>query len=124
MNILGIGPLELIFVLLVMVLVLGPEDITKAGKKLGGFLREVRKSDAWAGITNAKRTLSDLPAALVREAELEDIKKEFDRDTSELKNISKELRTGRLYQLDAEAEAALKLEQENVESPQIAESLD
>jgi Sec-independent protein translocase protein TatA len=124
MNILGIGPLELILVLLVVLLVLGPEDLIKAGRKLGRLINTLRRSDAWNSVNRAKKTLSDLPGTLMREAELEDIKKEFDLDSSELKNITKELRTGRLYQITAETEAGMKREQEQGEVPQVAESVE
>ena len=38
MEILGIGPLELIFILLIALIVLGPGDMVKTGRTIGRFL--------------------------------------------------------------------------------------
>ena len=47
MEILGIGFPELIFVLIIAILVLGPRDMQKAGQTLGKWLRAILTSDAW-----------------------------------------------------------------------------
>jgi Sec-independent protein translocase protein TatA len=38
MEILGIGPLELVFILLIAVIVLGPGDVVKTRRTIGRFL--------------------------------------------------------------------------------------
>ena len=48
MNIFGIGPLEIVFVLIIGILVLGPEGMISAGRKMGKFMRSIIKSNWWA----------------------------------------------------------------------------
>jgi len=77
MEILGIGPLELFFILVIALIILGPGDMVKAGRTLGRFLRKVVTSPEWRTIQKASRELKYLPNRLMREASIEDISKEF-----------------------------------------------
>ena len=73
MNIFGIGPLEIIFVLIIGILVLGPEGMIEAGGKLGKFLRSIIKSTWWQNIRKGVSEIQYLPQRLIREAELEEL---------------------------------------------------
>ena len=80
MDILGVGPLELLFIFLIALIFLGPNDMVKTGRTLGRMMRKVVTSDAWREITR----LRTLPNQLMREAgreeglkELNDIQKEL-----------------------------------------------
>ena len=77
MEILGIGPLELIFILLIALIILGPGDMVKAGRTLGRFLRKIITSPEWRTVQKASRELRYLPNRLMREASLEDLSKEL-----------------------------------------------
>jgi Sec-independent protein translocase protein TatA len=72
MDILGIGPLELIFVLIIALIVLGPKDMVKAGKTIGKFLRQIVTSPTWHAVTKTSSELRNLPTKLIRDAGLED----------------------------------------------------
>ena len=73
MNIFGIGPLEIIFVLIIGILVLGPEGMIEAGGKLGKFLRSILKSTWWQNVRRGMTEIQYLPQKLIREAELEEL---------------------------------------------------
>jgi len=73
MNIFGIGPLEIIFVLIIGILVLGPEGMIEAGSKLGKFLRSIIRSTWWQNIRKGVSEIQYLPQRLIREAELEEL---------------------------------------------------
>lgn len=90
MEILGIGPLELFFILLIALIVLGPGDMVKAGRTLGRFLRKVVTSPEWRTIQKASRELKYLPNRLMREANLEDLSK----DLSDINKIGGEINAG------------------------------
>lgn len=77
MEILGIGPLELLFILLIALIILGPGDMVKAGRTLGRFLRKVITSSEWRTVQKASRELRYLPNRLMREASLEDLQKDL-----------------------------------------------
>ena len=77
MDFLGIGPLELAFILLIALIVLGPKDMVKAGKTIGRVLRNIVTSDNWRTIQQASKEVRDLPNRLIREAGLEDIQNQL-----------------------------------------------
>jgi len=77
MDILGIGPLELFFIILIALIVLGPNDMVKAGRSIGRFLRNLVTSPNWRTMQQASREIRTLPNRLMREAGLEDIQSEF-----------------------------------------------
>ena len=68
MEILGIGMPELIFVVIIALLILGPKDMQKAGKTIGKFLRSVITSDGWKFFQQTSRDLRTLPNKLMRDA--------------------------------------------------------
>jgi Sec-independent protein translocase protein TatA len=86
MEILGIGPLELFFIVLIALIVLGPRDMIKAGRTIGRFLRSIVTSPNWRTFQQASKDIRTLPNRLMREAGLEDIQKELPNP----KNIEKE----------------------------------
>lgn len=77
MEILGIGPLELAFIILIALIVLGPSDMVKAGKTIGRFLRQVVTSPTWRAVNQTSQELRRLPTRLMREAGLEESAKEL-----------------------------------------------
>lgn len=46
MEFLGIGPLELLVVMVIALIVLGPSRMAEAGRKLGEMVRELRRASA------------------------------------------------------------------------------
>jgi len=72
MDILGIGPLELIFILIIALIVLGPTDMVKAGRTIGKFLRQIVTSPTWHAVTKTSSELRNLPTKLIRDAGLEE----------------------------------------------------
>ena len=83
MDILGVGPLELIFILIIALIVLGPSDMVKAGRTIGRFLRQVVTSPTWRAVTRTSSELRTLPNKLIREAGLEE-------DLKEIQDVTKQ----------------------------------
>jgi Sec-independent protein translocase protein TatA len=77
MEILGIGPLELVLILIVALIVLGPKDMVKAGRTLGRTLRTIVSSETWRVVQQASREMRNLPNRLIREAGIEDLQKQM-----------------------------------------------
>ena len=92
MDLLGVGPLELIMVLLIVFLILGPDDLAATGKKIGRFLSTVRKSELWKGVNEVSKEIRTLPTTLMREAELEDAKKEIEKEFQQVKHVPQEFK--------------------------------
>ncbi len=81
MELLGVGPMELVFIVIIALIVLGPKDMAKAGRTIGKFMRDVVKSDTWRAIKTTTRELEHLPNRIMREAGLEDDLKDFNNLT-------------------------------------------
>lgn len=77
MDIFGIGPLEILFIILIALIVLGPKDIAKTGRSLGRFMRQVATSPSWKAVQQTSKELRNLPTKLMREAGLEEDMKEI-----------------------------------------------
>jgi Sec-independent protein translocase protein TatA len=79
MEILGIGMPELIFVIIISLIVLGPKDMQKAGSTIGKWLRSIVTSDGWKIFQQTSREIRTLPNKLIRDAneELNQINKEI-----------------------------------------------
>jgi len=71
MEILGIGPSELVFIIIIALIILGPKDMQKAGKTIGQWLNTLVKSDGWKIFQQTSRELRNLPTNLMREANME-----------------------------------------------------
>jgi sec-independent protein translocase protein TatB len=79
MEIFGIGPQELFFILLIAIIVLGPKDMQKAGKTVGRWLNRFMRSDGWRAFQRASREIRSMPTTWMREANLEELK-DMDRE--------------------------------------------
>jgi len=77
MDILGIGPLELFFIILIALIVLGPKDMVKAGRSIGRTMRKIVTSENWRTIQQASHEIRNIPTRLMREAGVEDAQKEI-----------------------------------------------
>jgi sec-independent protein translocase protein TatB len=78
MEILGIGPLELLFIVLLALLILGPKDLVRIGKSLGQWLYRLVRSDFWKTARDATEKVRSLPNELMREAGIEEMKRSMD----------------------------------------------
>jgi sec-independent protein translocase protein TatB len=74
MEFLGIGPSELLFIIIIALIVLGPKDMQKAGRTIGKWLRKVITSDGWKLFQQTSREIQTLPNRLMREAALDELK--------------------------------------------------
>ena len=82
MEFLGIGPLELLLILVIALIVMGPNDMVKTGRTIGKFLRQIVKSPTWQAVQQTSRDLRYLPNKLMREAGMEE-------EIDQLKEIGK-----------------------------------
>jgi len=78
MEILGIGPSELIFIIIIALIVLGPKDMQKAGKNIGRWLNNLVRSDGWKAFQQTSQEIRTLPTKLMREANMEMMQAERD----------------------------------------------
>ena len=68
MEILGVGPSELVFIIIIALIILGPKDMQKAGRTLGKWMRDIVTSDGWKMFQQTSHELKTLPNRLMRDA--------------------------------------------------------
>ena len=83
MEILGVGPSELIFIIIIALIVLGPKDMQKAGRTIGKWLRQIVTSDGWKLFQQTSREIQTLPNRLMREAALDEDLKDVQKDLNQ-----------------------------------------
>jgi Sec-independent protein translocase protein TatA len=86
MELFGIGPLELMFIFIIILLVIGPKDIEKTSRNLGKMINRVNRSPNFQVVRRASEELRNLPARLAREAQLDELK-----ELTDLSDVKKEL---------------------------------
>lgn len=79
MQFFGIGPLEFLFILVLMLLVLGPKGMVKAAREAGKSIRKLTRSPLWAEIVGTSREVRNLPAKIIKEAGIEEEVEELRR---------------------------------------------
>jgi len=78
MEILGVGAPELLFIIIIAIIILGPRDMQKAGKTIGRWLNKLIRSEGWQVFQKTSTEMRNLPTRLMREANLE--MKEAEKD--------------------------------------------
>ncbi|HLO30434.1 MAG TPA: hypothetical protein VK249_14915 [Anaerolineales bacterium] len=71
MDIFGIGASELVFIILIAIIILGPKDMQKAGRTIGRWLNQLVRSDGWKIFQRTSSEIRNLPRNLMREANME-----------------------------------------------------
>lgn len=75
MNIFGIGTQELIFLLILAFLLLGPEESVTVARGLGRLLRKLYMSTAWRVIARLRYELETIVREEIRKAGLEELER-------------------------------------------------
>jgi sec-independent protein translocase protein TatB len=81
MELFGVGPLELLLIVVLMLVVLGPKEMIATSRKIGRFIRDMVKSPYWAEILDTSREIRDIPTKLMRDIGIEDEVKELQKMT-------------------------------------------
>ena len=90
MDILGIGPLEIILILVLALIIFGPKEIDNAGKTIGKNLNKMIRSDTWKTINQTSRELKNLPTRLMRESGLDELEESTKDELSKAENMLKQ----------------------------------
>ena len=92
MEIFGVGPLEVLLIILLAIVLFGPKDIVDAARSAGRFLNRLYRSEGWRTLLRTSETLRSLPNRLAREAELEELDAVRQTVTETKKTISEAAR--------------------------------
>lgn len=81
MNIFGsIGTSEILFLLILMVILLGPQKMIQGARDLGKTIRKITRSQFWKDVKQTSREIRDIPKKIMEEADIEE-------DVKEIKNV-------------------------------------
>jgi sec-independent protein translocase protein TatB len=86
MNILGIGPTELILIVILALVLVGPRDLAKLGRDAGRALNKIYRSPAWRTMNEASREIRNLPTRLAREAEIDNVRRDLEKAGKDLQD--------------------------------------
>ena len=81
MKVFNIGIGEILFIIVLAVIIFGPENLVKSAREMGVFLRKVTKSPYWQEVWATRRDLEEIPRMLAKEANLKETLRELDLDT-------------------------------------------
>jgi hypothetical protein len=92
MEILGIGPLEVLFILVIALLILGPSDMAKAGRSAGEFIGRFMHSPTWHALQRMWSEIRNLPNTLAEQAGSNEIREIRDtlKDSTTFQDAKKE----------------------------------
>jgi Sec-independent protein translocase protein TatA len=76
LNVLGIGLPEILFFVVLLLLLFGPNDLARMARDIGRFVGRVTRSPNFQTIQQASQELRNLPQRIVQEAQLEELKQE------------------------------------------------
>lgn len=97
MQIFGVGPLELLLILVLALVIMGPQDMVGTARKLGRWIYQLVRSPTWRAIMETTQEFRDLPQKIVRDAGLDEAVQEI-KDTanqvkSEMEATTREINT-------------------------------
>jgi Sec-independent protein translocase protein TatA len=81
MEVFGIGPLEFLLILVIAVIVLGPNGMVSAAKEAGKLIRKIIRSPLWREVIDTSNEIRDLPRKIVRDAGIEKDLEDMRRST-------------------------------------------
>jgi len=81
MQLLGIGPLELLLIAVIAVIVLGPKGMVRGAREAGKAIRKIIRSPIWHDIVDTSREIREFPQKLAREAGIEKDLEDLRRST-------------------------------------------
>ena len=81
MKILNLGISEIILIVLLALIIMGPGNMVKTAREIGAFIRKVTKSPYWQEIWATKRELTEIPKILAKEADLDATIRDLEKET-------------------------------------------
>lgn len=77
LNIFGIGPLELLGIMVLLLLLFGPTDLVRMAREAGRLINRLTRSEGYQTIQQASQEIRNLPQKILQETELETLQKDL-----------------------------------------------
>jgi Sec-independent protein translocase protein TatA len=85
MQLFNVGALELLFILLLALIVLGPRKTIKTAGEVGRWIKDLLQSQFWQDLQKTSNEIRSLPKKLMDEAEIQKTIDELDRSEAALR---------------------------------------
>jgi Sec-independent protein translocase protein TatA len=118
MQVFNVGVLELLFILIIAFIVLGPKRTITTARDFGRWVRNLAKSPIWRDIVSTSSEIRDLPRKMIDDAELQKLITELDLSTQEVKEILTQTQMETNVEL---AKLEEEINQELQETPSVGE---
>jgi sec-independent protein translocase protein TatB len=109
-EIFGFGIEELLFIGILIALLFGPESIPKIARGAGKLLNRLFRSPLYKEGQQIRKQIRDIPTALARLAELEDLQKNLNSEIKDLKAAMNVDSDGKLSETIASLKDATRIE--------------
>jgi uncharacterized protein YeeX (DUF496 family) len=93
MQVFNVGALEILFILILAFIVLGPKKAIKTARDVGAWIRNVVRSPIWREIVHTSSEIREFPKKVMDDAELSNLIAELDLSTEEVKKILNQTRS-------------------------------
>jgi len=104
MKFFNLGLAEIILIVVLALIILGPGNMVKTAREVGAFIRRVTKSPYWQEVWATRRELNEIPKILAKEANLDETIRDLNRETRELHSAV----TSSMAELIKEVEGPIK----------------
>ena len=106
MEVFGIGPLELLFIFIIILVVLGPNEMVSSAKKLAAWIRKLRESELF----KTSKEIAEMPKKIMKETGLED-------ELSQIRDLSSRTVDGVVHQALNEEKKQKDSNKKAIEAP-------
>ncbi len=93
MQVFNVGALEILFILILAFIVLGPQKAIKTARDIGAWIRNMIRSPIWRDIVQTSSEIREFPKKVMDDAELSNLIEELDLSSQEVKDILKQTRS-------------------------------
>jgi len=87
MKILNVGALEVLFIVLLAFILLGPKRAVETAGNLGRWLKKFTKSQFWKDLVATSKDIQEFPRKVMDEVELQETLEELERSSSQVNSI-------------------------------------
>jgi Sec-independent protein translocase protein TatA len=87
-NILGIGIPEVFFFIVILLLLFGPNDLTRMARQTGRFINRLTRNENFQTVQRVSEEMRNIPQRLVEEARLDELQQVKEQTAAELKAVT------------------------------------
>lgn len=100
MQVLNVGILELLFILVLAFIILGPQKAIQTAGDVGRWIKDFVKSPLWKQLLSTSNELRDLPNKIMDEAEIKNTIEDLDHSTKEIEKALDQVQSNTNQNLD------------------------